>query len=53
MANKQQLRKLRTGTIINATPKQQESQLIKALYKVVEYLQDRFSKSITLEHNKQ
>lgn len=53
MANKERLRELRADTIINATAKQQESELIKALYKVVEYLEDRFAKRITLSHKKQ
>lgn len=53
MANKRRLRELRTDTIINATAKQQETELIKALYKVVEYLTDRFAKRITLTHAKQ
>jgi type II restriction enzyme len=53
MANKERLRELRADTIINATAKQQESELIQALYKVVEYLEDRFSKRITLVHKKQ
>lgn len=53
MANKERLRELRTDTIINATAKQQESELIKALYKVVEYLNDRFAKRIILTHEKQ
>ena len=53
MANKERLRESRTNTIINATAKQQESELIKALQKVVEYLEDRFAKRITLIHKKQ
>ena len=53
MANKNRLRELRADTIINATAKQQETELIKALYKVVEYLTDRFTKRITLTHAKQ
>ena len=48
MANKKRLRELRADTIINATAKQQEKVLIKALYKVVEYLEDRFVKKITV-----
>jgi sulfur relay (sulfurtransferase) DsrC/TusE family protein len=52
MANKNRLRELRTDTVINATAKQQESELVKALYKVVEYLRGRFAKRITLTHEK-
>ena len=32
MAKKKQLRKLRTGTVINATSKQQEMEVIKAIF---------------------
>ena len=53
MANKERLREARTDTVINATAKQQESELIQALYKVVEYLENRFEKRITLIHKKQ
>ena len=53
MANKNRLRELRTDTVINATAKQQESELIQALYMVVEYLEDRFGERITLTHKKQ
>lgn len=53
MANKERLRESRADTIINATAKQQEKVLIKALHKVVEYLEDRFAKRITLIHKKQ
>ena len=53
MANKNRLRELRADTVINATAKQQESELIKALYEVVEYLRDKFAKRITLIHEKQ
>lgn len=53
MANKNRLRELRTDTVINATAKQQETELIKALYEVVEYLRDKFAKGITLIHEKQ
>lgn len=50
MAKKDQLRVLRTGTVINATSKQQESEVTKALYRVVEYLGKSFGKRISLEH---
>ncbi len=53
MAKKDQLSKLRTGTIINATSKKQESDVIKALDKVIYYLYDRFEQKITLVHEKQ
>ena len=53
MANKERLRELRADTVINATAKQQESELIQALYMVVEYLEDRFGERITLTHKKQ
>ena len=53
MANKERLRELRSDTVINPTAKQQEKVLIKALDKVVEYLEDRFAKRITLIHKKQ
>ncbi len=53
MANKKRLRELRTDTIINATAKQQETELIKALYKVVEYLMDKFAERIALTCAKQ
>ena len=53
MANKERLRESRANTIINATAKQQESELIKALHKVFEYLEDKFAKRITLTYQKQ
>ena len=53
MVNKERLRELRADTVINATAKQQESELIQALYMVVEYLEDRFGERITLTHKKQ
>lgn len=53
MARKHQLRTQRTGTIINVTSKKQESDIIKALNQVVEYLQTRFGTKITLVHEKQ
>lgn len=53
MANKKQLRELRTDTIINVTAKKQETELIKALSKVVHYLEDKFAKRITLTHEQQ
>lgn len=53
MANKERLRELRVDIVINVTAKQQESELIQALKEVVGYLEDRFSKKITLSHKKQ
>lgn len=53
MANKERLRESRANTVINATAKQQETELINALYEVFEYLEDRFAKRITLSHKKQ
>ena len=52
MARKKDLRKQRTGTIINATSKQQELNIIKALQKVTKDLQKRFGAEITLVHEK-
>ena len=53
MANKNQLREQRAATIINATSAKQETELIKALYKVVDYLAERFETNIILAHQKQ
>lgn len=53
MARKEQLRRQRAGTVINVTAKQQESDIIKALYQVVNYLLAKFSKKIFLVHEKQ
>ncbi len=53
MARKAQLRKLRTNTVINATSKQQETAVIKALHLVVDKLQDEFGTRISLVHEKQ
>lgn len=53
MARKHQLREQRTGTVINATAKQQESDVIKALTRVVEHLGKKFGKKINLVHEKQ
>ncbi len=52
MARKRDLRRQRTGTIINATSKKQESAIIKALGKVVCDLQGKFGTKITLIHEK-
>lgn len=53
MARKADLRRLRAGTIINATSKEQETEVIKALHKVVEYLLHKFGKKVTLTHQRQ
>ena len=53
MARKHQLRVQRAGTVINVTSKQQESDIIKALVQVVEYLRSKFKKKISLVHEKQ
>lgn len=52
MARKEDLRKLRAGTIINATSKEQESEIIKALRLVVEHLMNRFDGQIKLSHQR-
>lgn len=53
MARKHDLRKIRQGTVINATAKQQETAIVKALEKVVASLKKEFGKKITLSHQKQ
>ena len=53
MARKADLRRLRTGTIINATSKEQETEVIQALHKVVAYLLKKFGKKITITHERQ
>lgn len=53
MALKHQLRKQRTGTVINVTSKKQESDVITALRQVVEQLDRKFGKKISLAHEKQ
>lgn len=53
MARKHQLRKQRAGTIINATSKNQESEVIRALHKVEAHLRERFGASISLAHTSQ
>lgn len=53
MARKHQLRKLRTDTVIHVTSKKQESDIIRALQQVVEHLDRRFGKKISLAHEKQ
>ena len=53
MARKAQLRRLRTNTVINATSKQQETAVIKALHLVVDELQVKFGTRVSLVHEKQ
>lgn len=53
MAKKDELREIRTGTIINVTSKKQETEVIQALTQVVGYLIQKFNKKITLIHQKQ
>lgn len=53
MARKHQLREQRAGTVINVTSKKQESDIIKALRQVVDRLDDKFAKKISLAHEKQ
>ena len=52
MARKADLRKIRAGTIINATSKEQETDLIKALKKTIEYLLAKFGKKIEVLHER-
>lgn len=53
MASKNQLREQRAATIINVTSRKQETELIKALHKVVEHLEEKFETSITFTHQNQ
>lgn len=53
MARKHQLRKQRTGTVINVTSKKQESDVIQALYEVVQRLERKFGDRISLDYEKQ
>jgi len=53
MAKKAQLREIRAGTVINVTSKQQETEVIGALTRVINYLTETFGKKITLQHEKQ
>jgi len=50
VAKKDQLREIRAGTVINATSKKQETQVIQELHIVVEYLSQKFRKKISLLH---
>ena len=50
MAKKEQLREIRAGTIINVTSKKQETKIIQALIRVVDYLGRKFNKKVALVH---
>ena len=51
MARKTQLRQQRTGTVINATSKQQETELVKALEQTASYLDGKFA-GVEFHHSK-
>lgn len=53
MAKKDQLRVLHTGTILNQTSKQQESEIGQALPLVVTYLTEKFDGKVVLDHQAQ
>jgi len=53
MAKKDELREIRTGTIINVTSQKQETEVIQALIRVVEYLGRKFNKKVTFVHEKE
>ncbi|MDI6809873.1 MAG: hypothetical protein QME66_13025 [Candidatus Eisenbacteria bacterium] len=53
MARKHQLREQRAGTVINVTSKKQESDVVQALFRVVESLTKEFGRKISLVHGKQ
>ena len=53
MAEKDRLRSQREGTVINFTSKRQEAEIIQSLYQVVDYLDAKFDKKITLSYEKQ
>jgi len=53
MAKKHQLRRLRSGTVINVTSKKQESEVVQALFRVESHLTEKFGKRIKLVHEKQ
>jgi len=52
MARKHDLRKSRTGTVINVTAKKQESDVIQALLRVEQHVTVKFGRRISLEHVK-
>ena len=53
MARKHQLRQQRTGTVINVTSSQQETDVTKALFLVVDHLQAKFGSRLSLVHQTQ
>jgi len=53
VARKHQLRVQRAGTVINVTSKKQETDIIKALQQVVDYISDKFGKRVVLVHEPQ
>ncbi len=53
MARKDQLRKQRSGTVINVTSRKQESDIIKALFRVENHLDRKFTGKMTVSHEKQ
>lgn len=53
MAKKHQLRDIHAGMILNVTARKQESDVIKALQKVVDHLDHKFGQKIALIHEKQ
>ena len=52
MAGKHDLRKLRTGTVINVTFKKQESEIIQALSTVEKSLRKEYGEGLALHHEK-
>ena len=53
MAKKTQLRKHRSGRIINVTSKKQESDIIQATNRAIAHLQNRFQNKLLLKHSNQ
>jgi type II restriction enzyme len=52
MAKKDDLRKQRTGTIINVTSKKQESEIIRSLFQVEQRLRKEFGSKLILKHER-
>ena len=50
MAKKYQLRQTRAGTVINTTSQKQETEVIRALERVIDHLTAKFGRKISLEH---
>ncbi|MBM3313317.1 restriction endonuclease [candidate division WOR-3 bacterium] len=53
MAKKHELQRIRAGTVINVTSKKQETEVIRALTKVVDSLTAKYRSQVTLVHAKQ